>query len=853
MQQLVQIPTWLRKTPFLGKFMRPVGLGEDLKKSDKDLILKIVQQFKDQSRKDIKQWREAEEAFDNPENPRTWQLQDLLDYLSTNAQLGTAIDIRFAATLGTPFVVYSRKTGKADKDKTELLKQQWFFKFMWNFLYTVTRGYTVAQLSNAETMEFQYIPRRNVIPQKNMVVFEVEGEKGVNYTEPPFDKTVISLVHNNPKGILNDIIPNLIWMKNARESWNEFSEKFGIPLVTAETNKTNEKDLDKIDFWLKNLGEAATGIFPIGTKITVHDQATKGDPYNVFLKQIELDMAMISKRLLGGTMLTDNGSSKSQSEVHERVHESLVMFDKAMMTFLVNDQLFKMMPAFGDDDAFKFDDSEKLNLSDSWKIVKEMIEVGFDLPIEWVSEKFDVPLEAFTKKTTPTDPGNSNNKDENFKKATKAMAAAMVAKGIALPNYKPTCGHVHSFIPVADGFTDTLLSELSDELINLVWGGKETLIAEVLKAITTHRKLLDGLLEGWGDRFMDITYDATDVHCLAAMEYNLFEFSRLKEAANVFALNELKMQAQNFNEFRDLALPYLKNADQNWLRSEYNYTIAVGQNASRYHQYMSEADTIAAYGIIQTVGDSRVRASHQLLDGKIVSFKEKGGMSIWPPFDIGCRCEILQYLGKVDKDKLLTSSDIYDLIDKKPGDKWTGNRGDSEQVFAKNEMYMKDHGIATEVNKMPYSKYKLKPYDEVKDNYKSMNLDKSITKKNVKELFKPVEKKDYMGFEDYLGRKLILKRKIFDEHTTNEKYLKQNRHQLFAKINEVLSDPDEVYYFKFNKGNFQTKYVKFYNDGAIVVPTNLGSENVEINSWYNMDNEDGTRRGYLIHKKSDRK
>lgn len=836
MSQVVQIPNWVRKVPILGGFMRPISAGGSLSGSDKDIILKIVKQFKDQSRKDIKQWRDAEEAFDHPENPRTWQLQDLYDYLQPNAQLGTATDIRVAATLGKKYGVYSRATGTENPDKTKLLQSEWFFHFVWNFLDTVFKGYTVAQLTNVETMEFSYPPRRNTIPQKNMVVFEVDGDIGVNYKEPPYDKVVISCYHKNKKGIYNDIVCNLIWMKNARESWNEFAEKFGIAPITAETNKTDTKSLDRLEFLLKSLGEAATAIFPLGTKITIHDQASKGDPYNVFLKQIELDKADITKRLLGGTMLTDNGSSRSQGEVHERVHESLSMFDRMLITFLVNGSLFKMLPhLFGDDDEFKFDDSEKMGLADHWKIVKEMVEAGFGIDdIDWIAKKFKVPVTSFTKPT--------NTPPANFNKANNALAASLLAKGVTLPVYTASCGHNHRQLPVADSFTGNLLSDLSDELINLVWDGKDTLITEVLKAITTHRSLLDGLMNSWSERMMDIAYDATDHHCLAAMEYNLFEFSRMKEKANVFALNELKGTAKDFNDFRDQALPYLKNADVNHLRAEYNHTFAVGQGASRYHQFMSESDDIP-YGIIQTVGDDRVRPKHQVLDGKLVNFKEN--LTIWFPFDIGCRCEILQHLGNVEQDKIVSSERMYELIGKKPGDKWTGNRGESEQVFKANEMYLKTNGLSEEINKLSFKNYKLQAYDSIKQDYPSVSLDETITRKNVQELFKAEKGKQYMGFTDYADRRMILKKTVFDDQVS-----KDNRHQLFAKLQDVLSEPDEVYYSSYGKGKFETRYVKYYNDTALVVPVTLGKTNVEVNAWYNMKDEAATRKGYLVHKKS---
>ena len=43
--------------------------------------------------------------------------------------------------------------------------------------------------------------------------------------------------------------------------------------------------------------------------------SSKGEAFAVFLDYLD---KQISKLVLGGTMISDNGSSRSQSEVHER-------------------------------------------------------------------------------------------------------------------------------------------------------------------------------------------------------------------------------------------------------------------------------------------------------------------------------------------------------------------------------------------------------------------------------------------------------------------------------------------------------------------------------------------------------
>lgn len=93
------------------------------------------------------------------------------------------------------------------------------------------------------------------------------------------------------------------------------------------------------------------------------------------------------------------------------------------------------------------------------------------------------------------------------------------------------------------------------------------------------------------------------------------------------------------------------------------------------------------------------------------------------------------------------------------GSQFEINRGDLKQVFTEKQFYSDIKGLPEKLNQMTFDKYGLKKWEDFKDTLKPIKLDKTITEKNVKELFKPHGKNNYMGFEDYLGRKMILKKR----------------------------------------------------------------------------------------------
>ena len=385
------------------------------------IIMQLAQEFTDRSRVDIKKWRQAIEAATNPETPRWQLLQDLIDNLMTDGHLMSQIDIRKAAVLSKRFYIQDA-AGKEDEVKTNLLNEEWFFNLIEHILDTPFKGYTVLELTNPVTMEWELVPRRNIVPQKKTILFEVAGEKGVRYDDPVFARNVIYTHSIRLLGILNDIVPQLIWKRNAQQTWADFSERFGIPLVTAETTKTDKTELSRIEGMLRSLGQAAQAVLPEGTKITIHDTNTKGDPHAVFEGQIKVTNEEMSKRIVCGTMVSDSGSSRSQSEVHERtLDDKIALADRRLLEFTITKKLLPILTtwgfAFSEGDRFVFDGTEDLSMADHWTIIKDASAI-YDIPDEWVSRRFNFPINGrVAKAITPpnTPPTKPKALAENFR------------------------------------------------------------------------------------------------------------------------------------------------------------------------------------------------------------------------------------------------------------------------------------------------------------------------------------------------------------------------------------------------------------------------------------------------------
>lgn len=389
----------------------PVAESIDKKQLINDIAIKIAQEFQDRSRKNITKWRDSNTAAENPEDPRWYLLQDLIDDLILDAHLASVIDVRKAATLNHRFYVRDKKTKETLDEQTNFLNRQWFYEFLDNALDSVLRKYTVCQFFKVNDLPtFKVIPRRNICPQLGRMYLEVAGSQFVNYHEVP---NVIEIMHTSKFGLINDVIPNVIWKRDALQAYAEFSERFGKPLITATTS--NKAEVNKIEKGLQGLGDAGSAVLPNGTTITIHDLANAGNPEKTYIENAKLQDNQVSKRMIGSTTIVDEGANRSQTQVHiATLDDKIAQADKRNMIFCVNDQLFPTLQNLGfpfntDTMEFVFDETEDLTLNQQWEITKGAIDAGFELDIDELVKTFNLPIIGKREVQNPLNTGFSAN------------------------------------------------------------------------------------------------------------------------------------------------------------------------------------------------------------------------------------------------------------------------------------------------------------------------------------------------------------------------------------------------------------------------------------------------------------
>jgi len=788
------------------------------------IIDKIVSQFKDQSRKDIDKWRAATLLANDKDKPRRDLFFSLIDDLKTDGHLESQITLRKASVLNTEFQI-TNEAGDIDEEKTKLIRSKWFYDILDILAETPIFGHSLIEFYSLEGTKIKtnLIPRGNVVPVKRYIIPDLsKADEVIYYNTPAFEPWLVEFGKFDDLGLINKIVPNLIWKRNMMQSWAEFAEKFGIPLVTATTQRYDDDTLDKVEGMLEQLGEASYAVFPEGTVLEMKE-ADRADATGVYDNKIERNNGEISKAITGSTMISDDGSSRSQAEVHERnLDDKIAPADRRNVEFVINEQLLPLLTLYGypfaETDRFSFNHTQTLTVKEQWDITKELL-ATHEIPEEWISKTFSIPITG-------------------KKKVETKLNDAINIQGLTLPTYVdgscPNCGGTtEQFSAVVN---NAEIKRLEAQLWEALYNSNETLPIESKLVVEEATQLLKGLQSGWGKRATEVSYTEPDILTLALMEQNAIEFAMSKTNArkltgeNLFKDRE-KLKLNTFSEFKKAVESKTKNFNAGWFKTEYNLAIATGQNSATYFRALSEKDHIPYLKYI-TAGDSNVRSTHEQLDGKIFTIADAS--KVMPPNDYGCRCMMEQYPHTPSKELIMNGNDGKNTL--KLAKDFAINRTAEKVIFVPRQFYSNMDSLKRKLNNLTFDKLKLETYTKIMKSKNPLKLDESINKKNYKELF-TINNKEGMELSDYNKRKLIIHENTFNKNTN---------YQLFPHVKDVIYTADEVW-LKTNGDKSQMTYIKYYSDVVLLVNAKMTQFGFEIIKWQEMTaNENIVRSGLRI-------
>jgi SPP1 gp7 family putative phage head morphogenesis protein len=602
--------------------------------------------------------------------------------------------------LSEGFAVVDKATGQEDNDVLELLQRPWFHEFMNAYLDTDFWGHTLLNFTYpaadgehvGEFLSFDLIPRENVVPEVGEVLLRPTDTVGIPFrnTEAPYTKLLVEIALRDEAGeytlgILAKASPEVIWKRYARSDWSRRSEKFGMPLVGLATSAVERSELDDKEEALANLGSDGYILLEEDEELTFHEAKgnDSGQMYSALSATCNNEIAYL---ITGQTMTSQDGSSKSQGEVHERVQEHYIQERQRSLSYFINFNLFPFLRMWGYPmEGMEFKWRGLLDEEAAKAAFAEAPDDGQDDPNGGTNDPEGAGPQDGRKpgKKTPGAPAKGKAKAAPAKQKlslktpnfTKPVAQASATGRMKLANTDKESPKLRTLF-------DRVMDKLHAESPKL----RKMMRSPEFKAmmVETGNQLSAAVSEGYGAKLESLEYGTPDAVLLGKLTTSLYIFSANKSYSLLVELNQLLVKDGKVREYKDFKTEALKLHEDyniNWLKTEYDTALATGQMAAKWVDFQRNADDY--FLKYSTVGDARVRPAHADLDGITLPVDDPFWNTHYPPLGFKCRCDVVRV---PRQGRTATSQAHLDSLDAHAVD-FGHNAGKTGVVFPESHQY----------------------------------------------------------------------------------------------------------------------------------------------------------------------
>lgn len=372
------------------------------KGTGKNYVSGIVPKTVTQTRKDIKEWLNAQQMATAAENAKRYPLYNLYAEIQKDLHLRSQINNRMLKSLSRAFVIKD-KNGKIDDDLTALLNNQdWVYGINKAILETVYNGHSLIELNYVnDKLSTSLIPRQNVDPVTGLIFLDYtdDGKKIEYRKQKEYGSWLMEFGDYKDLGLLNGCVPHVLFKRFGQSCWSELAEIYGIPPRVMKTNTQDRVMVNRAKQMMTDMGSAAWFIIDDSESFEfAKGVSTNGDVYKNLITLCNNEMSMgISGAVVGQD--TANGSNAKESTsisiVQDLVDSDLTLLEQHWnSTVIPGLVLLGIVP---EGVVFGFDQTE--DLGQLWKMTVEAANF-LEVDPEWVKTKFGIEVTGTKKADT---------------------------------------------------------------------------------------------------------------------------------------------------------------------------------------------------------------------------------------------------------------------------------------------------------------------------------------------------------------------------------------------------------------------------------------------------------------------
>lgn len=668
---------------------------------------------------DIQKLVKAVEEAENGYLPRRVELIRTYNDLILDAHLTAVMNQRRSAVLSRKFTI---KLG--GKDITSQFDELWFYTFLEHAWDAMAFGYSVVGLGDivgGEVSEVKLLERHLINPDNNLYTPNPYSMNGIRFDSDELVNWYIPIYTGN-LGWLHKAGFHVLSKKFVFTSWDEYAMIFGVPIRVAKLDGGDAADKDKIADDLYNMGPAGVLTLNKEDEFELHGGGQgAGSSFQIFKEHIASRNEELSKLVVGQTMTTDNGSSQSQANVHERVAKNIQAQDLRWIKHVVNKLLMPRLQRLGVVKGmaeFTWDQDELLSLTEQKDVDDMILRNGLKIPVNYFFEKYGVPVEE-APEPAPTDPptdppGKLVPQRQGRAVGQKTEASKNTTPDVSTPNHDVSSTpnhitvfrdarvlyHVHPDSCGCDAqnkkvagpdpgqvFDDAYLESVLQEFFSGKYQSSK--LPEDLYQKTA-AFLFDGVTQGYGGQAMDFDWGTPNREMIEALKRNIYIFSGAKTYQQRKAYNDLirtpEGRVKGWDEYKKDAMQLAKDYNVNYLRSEYEAATGNARMASKWVDIEANAAVLPLLRY-STVGDANVREAHRKLDGIVRKWNDPFWDRYMPKNGWGCRCDVEQL--EKDEAEVTSLKHFGELGPKDQPRAFRFNPGKKKMVFSPEHPYFR--------------------------------------------------------------------------------------------------------------------------------------------------------------------
>lgn len=362
-----------------------------------------------QTRKDIADWKRALE-YTQMEPVGKWHLlQQIYDTVVIDALFTSQYKNRTLKSLSKQMLL-RRPDGNVDEKQTAYINTaEWTAQINRHILDSRFYGYSLIELQRlGNDLDVILLPRTNINPEAGIVFPDIYRDEYIEYRRlPGYGHTLLEFYNPQDKyGLLNSLVPHILFKRFAQSAWSELCEIYGIPPRVLKTDTSDPEALQRGREMMENMGAAAWMIIDENEEFSfAAGVSTNGDVYRNLIAVCNNEISMlVSGAIIGQD--TKNGS-RAKDESAKEMLRILIENDLRLIENYWNAQVIPALKKFGliTGDLIAVYPQEE-NLERLWKMTTETLPY-YDVDTEWIREKFGIPITG--KRSADTQLSASDN------------------------------------------------------------------------------------------------------------------------------------------------------------------------------------------------------------------------------------------------------------------------------------------------------------------------------------------------------------------------------------------------------------------------------------------------------------